>query len=108
MMYERKGDVIITNALDVMGDATTFYEVDGGLTDDGYTYGETFMHVAEDRWDDEIIDAIVRRYECELRGKEIVYKLLNDNIDGAVMAMIQAVTAAETYLYFMSATEEDK
>ena len=101
MFYERKGQAIITNAVDVMWDATTFYEIDGMLTDDEYTYGETFMHGAEDRWNDEIIDAIVRRYGCELRGKEIVYKILNDNIDEAVMAMIQATTAAETCLYYM-------
>lgn len=51
---------------------------------------------------------IVIKYGCKLQDREIVRKIFGDNIEGAIMAMIQAVTAVETYLYFMNAAEDSK
>lgn len=39
-MYERKGNEIITEAIDIMGDSISFAVTDDGmLSDDGYMYG---------------------------------------------------------------------
>lgn len=102
MFYERKGDAIITSAIDSLHDRISlFITEDGMLTDDEYTYGETFIHGVEDCWDDKIISDIVCRFGCKLQDKQIVRMIIGDNIDGAIVSMIQAATAVETYLYHM-------
>lgn len=109
MMYEREGDEIITGAADVLWDNITFTVTDGKmLVDDGYTYVNAGLNGFDGRWDDETIGEIVIKYGCKLQDREIVRKIFGDNIEGAIMAMIQAVTAVETYLYFMNATDDDK
>ena len=109
MMYEREGNEIITGAADALWDNITFAVTDDGmLSDDGYTYVNAGLNGVEGRWGDETIGEIVIKYGCKLQDREIVHKIFGDNIEGAIMAMIQAVTAVETYLYFMNATEGDK
>ena len=109
MMSEREGDEIITNALDALWDSITFAVTDDRmLSDDGYTYVNAGLNGIEERWNDEAISEIVLKYGCKLQDREIVHKIFGDNIEGAIMSMIQAVTAVETYLYFMNATEGDK
>ena len=108
-MYEQKGNEIITNALDALWDSITFAVTDDRmLSDDGYTYVNAGLNGIEERWNDEAISEIVLKYGCKLQDREIVHKIFGDNIEGAIMSMIQAVTAVETYLYFMNATEGDK
>lgn len=109
MFYERKNNEIITGATDVLWDNITFAVTDDKmLVDDGYTYANAGLNGVDGRWDDETIGEIVIKYGCKLQDREIVHKIFGDNIEGAIMAMIQAVTAVETYLYFMNATEGDK
>ncbi len=109
MMYEREGDEIITGAVDALWDNIAFVVIDNEmLSDDGYTYVNAGLNGIEERWNDEAISEIVLKYGCKLQDREIVHKIFGDNIEGAIMAMIQAVTAVETYLYFMNATEGDK
>lgn len=109
MMYEREGNWIITTAADVLWDSITFVVTDDKmLVDDGYTYVNAGLNGVEERWNDEAISEIVLKYGCKLQDREIVHKIFGDNIEGAIMSMIQAVTAVETYLYFMNATEDDK
>ena len=109
MMYEREDDEIITDAVDVLWDDITFVVIDNKmLSDDGYTYVNAGLNGVEGRWDDEKISEIVTRYGCKLQDREIVRKIFGDNIEGAIMAMIQAVTAVETYLYFMDKTEDNE
>ena len=109
MMYERVDDEVITNAVDVLWDSITFAVTDDRmLSDDGYTYVNAGFNGIEERWNDEAISEIVLKYGCKLQGREIVHKIFGDNIEGAIMAMVQAVTAVETYLYFMNITEDDK
>ena len=109
MMYERVDDEIITNAADVLWDSITFVVTDDKmLVDDGYTYVNAGLNGVDGRWNDEMISEIVLKYGCKLQDREIVRKIFGDNIEGAIMPMIQAVTAVETYLYFMNATEDDK
>lgn len=109
MMYEREGDEIITNAVDALWDSITFAVTDDNmLSDGGYTYVNADFNGIEKRWDDKIIGEIALRYRCKLHDREITHKIFGDDIEGATMAMIQAVTAVETYLYFMDKTEDDK
>lgn len=109
MMYEREDDEIITGAADVLWDNMTFVVIDNEmLSDDGYTYVNAGLNGVEGRWNDEMISEIVLRYGCKLQDREIVHKIYGNNVEGAIMSMIQAVTAVETYLYFMNATEDDK
>lgn len=109
MFYERKNNEIITGASDALWDNITFAVTDGRmLSDDGYTYVNAGLNGVEGRWNDEMISEIVLKYGCKLHDREIAHKIFGDNIEGAIMAMIQAVTAVETYLYFMNATEDDK
>lgn len=109
MMYEREGDEIITGATDVLWDNIAFVVTDDKmLVDDGYTYVNAGLNGVEGRWNDEMISEIVLKYGCKLQDREIVHKIFGDNIEGAIMAMIQAVTAVETYLYFMDKTEDSK
>lgn len=109
MFYERKNNEIITGASDVLWDNISFAVTDDGmLSDDGYTYVNAGLNGVEGRWNDEMISEIVLKYGCKLHDREIAHKIFGDNIEGAIMAMIQAVTAVETYLYFMNATEGDK
>ncbi|MCR1890783.1 DUF1828 domain-containing protein [Ligilactobacillus murinus] len=109
MMYEREGAEIITDAVDALWDNITFAVTDDRmLSDDGYTYVNAGLNGVEGRWNDETISEIVLRYGCKLQDREIVRKIFGNNIEGAIMSMIQAVTAVETYLYFMNATEDDK
>lgn len=109
MMYEREGAEIITDAVDALWDNITFAVTDDRmLSDDGYTYVNAGLNGVEGRWNDETISEIVLKYGCKLQDREIVRKIFGNNIEGAIMSMIQAVTAVETYLYFMNATEGDK
>lgn len=109
MMYEREGAEIITDAVDALWDNITFAVTDDRmLSDDGYTYVNAGLNGVEGRWNDEAISEIVLKYGCKLQDREIVRKIFGNNIEGAIMSMIQAVTAVETYLYFMNATEDDK
>lgn len=109
MMYRREDDEIITNAADALWDSITFVVTDDNmLSDGGYTYANADFNGIEKRWDDKIIGEIALRYRCKLHDREITHKIFGDDIEGATMAMIQAVTAVETYLYFMNATEGDK
>lgn len=109
MMYEQEGNEIITGAADVLWDNITFAVTDDKmLVDDGYTYVNAGLNGVEGRWNDEMISEIVLKYGCKLQDREIVRNIFGDNIEGAIMSMIQAVTAVETYLYFMNATEGDK
>lgn len=109
MIYEREGDEIITGASDVLWDNITFVVIDDKmLSDDGYTYVNAGLNGVEGRWNEETISEIVLKYGCKLHDRKIAHKIFGDNIEGAIMAMIQAVTAVETYLYFMNATEGDK
>lgn len=109
MMYEREGNEIITGATDVLRDNIAFVVTNGKmLVDDRYTYVNAGLNGFDGRWDDETIGEIVIKYGCKLQDREIVHKIFGDNIEGAIMAMIQAVTAVETYLYFMNETEGDK
>lgn len=109
MMYRREGDEIITDAVDALWDSITFAVTDDKmLVDDGYTYINAGLNGVEERWNDKMVSEIVFRYGCKLHDREIVRKIFGDDIKRATMAMIQAVTAVETYLYFMSATENDK
>lgn len=109
MMYEREGDEIITGASDVLWDNIAFVVIDDKmLSDDGYTYVNAGLNGVEDRWNDETISEIALKYGCKLHDRKIAHKIFGDNIEGAIMAMIQGVTAVETYLYFMNATEDSK
>lgn len=109
MMYEREGNEIITGATDVLWDNIAFVVTDDKmLVDYGYTYANAGLNGVDERWNDEMISEIVLKYGCKLQDREIAHKIFGDNIEGAIMAMIQAVTAVETYLYFMNATEDDK
>lgn len=109
MMYEREDDEIITDAVDVLWDNIAFVVIDDKmLSDDGYTYVNAGLNGVEDRWNDETISKIAIKYGCKLQDREIVRKIFGDNIERATMAMIQGVTAVETYLYFMNATEDSK
>lgn len=109
MFYERKNNEIITEAIDIMGDNISFAVTDDKmLVDDGHTYVNAGFNGVDERWNDKMISEIVLRYGCKLQDREIVHKIFGDNIEGAIMAMIQAVTAVETYLYFMNITEGEK
>ena len=108
-MYERKGNEIITEAIDIMGDNISFVVTDDGmLSDNSYTYGEAFMNGVDDRWNEKIISDIIITYGCKLCDKHITRKIFGENIEGAIMSMIQAVTALEEYLYSLPKEEEDK
>ncbi|WP_302451218.1 hypothetical protein [Ligilactobacillus animalis] len=98
-MYERKGNEIITEAIDIMGDNISFVVTDDGmLSDDGYMYGEAFMRGTEDRWDGKEARLIIEFYGCGLFNDEIVCRT-DDGLERAIVRMIQAVTALEEYLY---------
>ena len=72
-MYERKGNEIITEAIDIMGDNISFVVTDDGmLSDDGYMYGEAFMSGVEDCWNDKEARLIIEFYGCGLFNDEIV------------------------------------
>lgn len=106
MFYERKGDAIITSAIDINCDAATFYEVDGMLSDDGYTYDEASIRGVENRWNSEQASRIINSYDCGVFNNEIVCRIWDSNLDIAVMRMVQAITAVETYLYHMQKKTE--
>lgn len=110
MMYEREGNEIITGAIDITGDCFSFAVTDDEemLLDVSHVYGGAFMNGVDDRWNEKIISDIIITYGCKLCDKHITRKIFGENIEGAIMSMIQAVTAVETYLYFMNATEDDK
>lgn len=98
-MYERKGNEIITEAIDIMGDNISFVVTDDGmLSDDGYMYGEAFMSGVEDCWNDKEARLIIEFYGCGLFSDEIVCRT-DDGLERAIVRMIQAVTALEEYLY---------
>ncbi|MDU8985808.1 hypothetical protein [Ligilactobacillus animalis] len=98
-MYERKGNEIITEAIDIMGDNISFVVTDDGmLSDDGYMYGEAFMSGVEDCWNDKEARLIIEFYGCGLFNDEIVCRT-DDGLERAIVRMIQAVTALEEYLY---------
>lgn len=107
-MYERKGNEIITEAIDIMGDSISFAVTDDGmLSDNSYTYGEAFMSGAEDRWNDKEVRLIIEFYGCGLFNDEIVCRTDN-GLERAIVRMIQAVTALEEYLYSLPKAEDDK
>lgn len=107
-MYERKGNEIITEAIDIMGDNISFVVTDDGmLSDDGYMYGEVFMSGVEDCWNDKEARLIIEFYGCGLFNDEIVCRT-DDGLERAIVRMIQAVTALEEYLYSLPKEEEDK
>lgn len=102
MFYERKDNEIITEAIDIMGDNISFVVTDDGiLTDDGYTYRNAVMNEEYQRWGNgDSVGVIVDQYGCGLFNKEIVCRIYNNDLDSAVMKMIQAITAVESHLYF--------
>lgn len=106
MFYERKEYEIITGAEDIQGNCLSFVVADdeGMLSDFGHVYGGALMNDVENRWNKKIISDIIIAYGCKLRDNHIVRTIYGENIEGAIMAMIQAVTAAETYLYLTAKT----
>lgn len=91
-MYERKGNEIITEAIDIMGDSISFAVTDDGmLSDNSYTYGEAFMSGAEDRWNDKEARLIIEFYGCGLFNDEIVCRTDN-GLERAIVRMIQALS----------------
>lgn len=103
MLYERKENEIITEAIDITGDCFSFAVTDDEemLLDVSHVYGGAFMNGVEDRWNEKIISDIIITYGCKLCDKHITRKIFGENIEGAIMSMIQAVTAVETYLYLI-------
>ncbi|TGY52334.1 hypothetical protein [Ligilactobacillus murinus] len=99
MLYERKDNEIITEAIDIMGDNISFAVTDDGmLSDNSYMYGEAFMSGVEDRWNDKEARLIIEFYGCGLFNDEIVCRT-DYGLERAIVRMIQAVTALEEYLY---------
>lgn len=97
--------VITTDALDMLHDNIEVVCYGNKITDDGYTHFNVLVGEDDDRWDIEKLNELISAYGCEIVGEEIVYKS-NVVSQQAVMAVVQAITAIETYLYFVPKLEK--
>lgn len=95
-----------TNALNRLGENIELLQYDNKFTDGAYTFYCATKCANFDRWSSEKINAIAALYGCELNDIELSKKA-TEGIEKAKIAMIQAITAIETYLYLVPEDEAD-
>ncbi|WP_347284035.1 crAss001_48 related protein [Lactobacillus taiwanensis] len=95
-----------TNALNRLGENIELLQYGNKFTDGAYTFYCATKCADFDRWSSEKINAIAALYGCELNDIELSKKL-DDDFEKAKIAMIQAITAIETYLYLVPEDEAD-
>lgn len=98
--------VITTNALNVCGENIELFQYGNKIADGSCTFDRATKHTDLNRWNPKKINAIVALYDCELNDLELSKKL-DDDFEKAKIAMIQAITAIETYLYLVPEDEAD-
>ncbi len=98
--------VITTNALNVCGENIELFQYGNKIADGSCTFDRATKHTDLNRWNPKKINAIVALYDCELNDLEFSKKL-DDDFEKAKIAMIQAITAIETYLYLVPEDEAD-
>lgn len=95
-----------TNALNRLGENIELLQYDNKFTDGAYTFYCATKCANFDRWSSEKINAIAALYGCELNDIELSKKA-TEGFEKAKIAMIQAITAIETYLYLVPENEAD-
>lgn len=93
-----------TNALNRLGENIELLQYDNKFTDGAYTFYCATKCADFDRWSSEKINAIAALYGCELNDIELSKKA-TEGFEKAKIAMIQAITAIETYLYLVPEDE---
>lgn len=95
-----------TNALNRLGENIELLQYGNKFTDGAYTFYCATKSADFDRWSSEKINAIAALYGCELNDIELSKKA-TEGFEKAKIAMIQAITAIETYLYLVPENEVD-
>lgn len=95
-----------TNALNRLGENIELLQYGNKFTDGAYTFYCATKSADFDRWSSEKINAIAALYGCELNDIELSKKAI-EGFEKAKIAMIQAITAIETYLYLVPEDEVD-
>lgn len=95
-----------TNALNRLGENIELLQYGNKFTDGAYTFYCATKSADFDRWSSEKINAIAALYGCELNDIELSKKATG-GVEKAKIAMIQAITAIETYLYLVPEDEAD-
>lgn len=95
-----------TNALNRLGENIELLQYGNKFTDGAYTFYCATKSADFDRWSSEKINTIAALYGCELNDIELSKKA-TEGFEKAKIAMIQAITAIETYLYLVSEDEVD-
>ncbi len=98
--------VITTNALNACNENIELFQYNNKITDGSCTFDCAARHTDLKQWDPKKINAIAELYNCELNDLELSKKL-DDDFEKAKIAMIQAITAIETYLYLVPEDEAD-
>ncbi len=99
--------VITTNALNACNENIELFQYNNKITDGSCTFDCAARHTDLKQWDPKKINAIAELYDCELNDLELSKKL-NDDFEKTKIAMLQAITAIEMYLYWVPELEKDK